>query len=132
MSLSRGFTLIEVLVALAIFAIAAVALLSAQSSQLKTDQRLEDKMLAHWVGLNHLTELELQQAFPETGQGQRKVRMADRDWLLTSKVSPTPSPDVRRIDVAVSEPGTGMNDAPPAITRLSAFLPRPRRQNAND
>ena len=61
----RGFTLLEVLVALAIFAVASVSLLAAQNAQVRTDGRLADKTLAHWAALNRLAEMQLQGLFPD-------------------------------------------------------------------
>lgn len=125
----RGFTLLEVLVALAIFAIAAVALLSAQNGQLVATARLADKRIAHWAALNHLAELQLQRAFPEIGQGQRPVSLAGRDWVITTKVSPTPSRDVRRLDISVAPKAEGFLESQSAVTSLVAFLPRASAEN---
>lgn len=127
----RGFTLLEVLVALAIFAIAAVALLSAQNGQLVTTARLADKRIAHWAALNHLAELQLQRAFPEVGQGQRPVSLAGRDWVITTKVSPTPSRDVRRLDISVALKAEGFLESQSAVTSLVAFLPRALAENSD-
>ncbi|MFN3587075.1 MAG: type II secretion system minor pseudopilin GspI [Moraxellaceae bacterium] len=127
----RGFTLLEVLVALAIFAIAAVALLSAQNGQLVTTARLADKRIAHWAALNHLAELQLQRAFPEIGQGQRPVSLAGRDWVITTKVSPTPSRDVRRLDISVAPKAEGFLESQSAVTSLVAFLPRALAENSD-
>lgn len=122
----RGFTLLEVLVALAIFAVASVSLLTAQNAQLRTDSRLAEKTLAHWAALNRLAELQLQGGFPETGQGQSPARMGDRDWVITTKVEATPSPDVRRLVLSVALKSEVFGDSPPSVTTLIAFLPRPR------
>lgn len=130
---ARGFTLLEVLVALAIFAVAAVALLTAQNAQLRTDNRLAEKSLAHWAALNRLAELQLQGGFPEIGQGQSPARMGDRDWVVTTEVAATPSPDVRRLELSVALKSETFGDTPSAVTTLTAFLPRPRvaASNAN-
>lgn len=130
---ARGFTLLEVLVALAIFAVAAVALLTAQNAQLRTDSRLAEKSLAHWAALNRLAELQLQGGFPEIGQGQSPARMGDRDWVVTTEVAATPSLDVRRLELSVALKSETFGDTPPAVTTLTAFLPRPRvaASNAN-
>ena len=83
---ARGFTLLEVMVALAIFAVASVSLLSAQEAQIRTDSKLADKTLAHWAALNRLAELQLQGNFPDIGQGESPARMGDRDWVVTTKI----------------------------------------------
>lgn len=130
---ARGFTLLEVLVALAIFAVASVSLLTAQNAQLRTDSRLAEKSLAHWAALNRLAELQLQSTFPDVGQGQSPARMGDRDWIITTKVEATPSPDVRRVQLSVALKPDDFGETPLAVTTLTAFLPRPRvaASNAN-
>lgn len=130
---SKGFTLLEVMVALAIFAIAALALLRAQNSQLATDQHLEQKTLAHWVALNHLADLRLQKAFPEVGQGEASTKMADRDWLISTKVQATPVQNVRMLIISVApkpEGGSDFGAKPDPVTSVTGFLSRP--QNNSD
>ena len=55
---STGFTLLEVLVALAVFAVAAIALMKVSESQLQLSNRLEEKTFAHWVALNMVSEMQ--------------------------------------------------------------------------
>lgn len=126
---ARGFTLLEVLVALVVFAIAALSLLSAQNSQITTDQHLEEKTLAHWVALNQLADMRLQKSFPEVGQGESTVKMAGRDWLVSSKVQATPSPNVRLLVIGVAPKNSNGNEGefgkkPDPVTVVTGFLPR--------
>ena len=66
----RGFTLLEVLVALAIFAVVAASVLSASARSLKTAARLEDKTFATWLADNRLQEIQLADAPPVEGREQ--------------------------------------------------------------
>ncbi|MFJ4065513.1 type II secretion system minor pseudopilin GspI [Pseudomonas sp. NPDC089996] len=77
----RGFTLLEVLVALAIFAVLAVAVTTASQHVLAQSQGLEQRLLASWVADNHLTELRLQ---PASAPGQRTldVSLGQHRWTL--------------------------------------------------
>ncbi|MBP7178369.1 MAG: type II secretion system minor pseudopilin GspI [Moraxellaceae bacterium] len=128
----RGFTLLEVLVALAIFAVASVALLAAQNAQLRTDGRLLDKTMAHWAALNRLAEMQLQGEFPDVGQGQGTVSMGDREWVVTTKVEGTPSQDVRRLTFSVAPKVDEFGEESASVTELTGFLPRLRvSANAN-
>lgn len=131
----RGFTLLEVMVALVIFAIAALALLRAQNSQISTDRHLEEKTLAHWVALNHLADMRLQKVFPEVGVAESATQMAGRNWLISTKVQATPTQNVRLLLVSVApkeEGGTEFGQKPDAVTVVTGFLPRPQNtQNAS-
>ncbi len=70
----RGFTLIEVLVALAIVAIGMAALLSALSSSADSASYLRDKTFAEWVALNRIEEVRLASAMPQEGKTRRRSR----------------------------------------------------------
>ncbi|MGH8492088.1 MAG: type II secretion system minor pseudopilin GspI [Moraxellaceae bacterium] len=131
----QGFTLLEVMVALVIFAIAALALLRAQNSQLSTDQHLEEKTLAHWVALNHLADLRLQKTFPEIGQGEATAKMAGREWLISSKVQATPTQNVRLLIISVAPKAEGNADfgkKPDPVTTITGFLPRAQNDTASN
>lgn len=128
----RGFTLLEVLVALAIFAVASVSLLAAQNAQIRTDSRLADKTLAHWVALNRFAEMQLQGSYPDVGQGESSASMGGRDWVIFTKVEGTPSPDVRRITFSVAPKSDEYGEKAGSVTEIVSFLPRTRvAANAN-
>lgn len=96
----RAFTLLEVLVALVIVAVALAALARAGSQALNTQAALEERTLALWVADNVLAEIRLQGASaPGRRQGQR--RMGERDWVWQALIQPAPGDDLMRVDVAV-------------------------------
>lgn len=131
----RGFTLLEILVAVSIFAIAAMALLNAQRTQITTDQHLEEKTFAHWVALNRLAELRLQGVFPDIGQSEVTASMAGREWLVTTKAQGTPTPNVRLITISVAPQPTTQGDKlaekPAPVSVVTGFLPRRESGRAN-
>lgn len=127
----RGFTLLEVMVAMVIFAIAALALLNAQNSQITTDQHLRDKTIAHWVALNQLAEMRLQKRFPDVGESTDTASMGNTDWQLTIKVQATPTSNVRLVIVSVAPKSETMGDKPEAVTTVTGFLPRAQDNNSN-
>lgn len=97
----RAFTLIEVLVALAVVALALLALSRTASVQVQAFDGLRERTLAGWVAANVLAETRLASAFPATGRSDGRVRFAGRDWRWTREVQATPEAAVRRIDVRV-------------------------------
>lgn len=121
-STARGFTLLEVLVALAIFAVAAMALLNAGRDQIQGSGHLEDRTFAHWVALNWIAELQTANSLPDVGHGEKRVSMAGHEWRITTTVENTPVNSVRRLTVDVSYAPGDFGEDPPTITSLTAFV----------
>jgi general secretion pathway protein I len=96
-----GFTLVEVLVALAVVAIALLALTRAASVQVQSFDGLRERTLAGWVGANVLSETRLTTPFPPTGKSDGRMQLAGRDWRWTRDVQATQAAEIRRIDVIV-------------------------------
>lgn len=98
---SRGFTLIEVLVALAVLAISLAAVINSVSANTGNAAHLRDRTLAHWVAMNKVAEVQASAVFPDTGVTKGEALMGERAWLWTMTVAATADPNVRRLDVAV-------------------------------
>ncbi len=98
----RAFTLLEVLVALAIFASVAAVLLTASARSLQNASRLEEKALAGWLADNYLTSQQLADTAPAIGDEQLDLEYAGRQWQLYSETLATSDPGLRRIDVWVA------------------------------
>jgi general secretion pathway protein I len=108
----RGFTLLEVLVALAIFASVAAVLLTASARSLQNAARLEEKALAGWVADNYLTELQLAETPPETGNDSRELAFGGRQWQLYSETVTTSDPGLRRVNLWVALPPSTRDNSP--------------------
>lgn len=76
----QGFTLIEVLVALAIIAISLGAILSTSGSQASSTSYLKQKTIAHWVAMNELTKLQIEKQWPDLGDKTGKTEMVRTEW----------------------------------------------------
>jgi general secretion pathway protein I len=101
---ARGFTLIEVLVALAILAVLATTLVSQSGNFSAQLFRLEDKTVALWVAQNALDEARLEEHPTEAGKPV-EVEMAGRTWLVSRSIKPTERPGFSRIEVSVTREG---------------------------
>jgi len=99
----QGFTLLEVLVALAIFAVLALAMGSAAQHLLVQTRQMEDRLLASWLADNHLTLLRLD-AQAAAGQRQFETQFVQRRWLLDESRQPLPN-GLLQVEVRVSLPG---------------------------
>jgi len=114
----RGFTLLEVLVALVIVALGLIAAFGQVNQTVMTASRLRDKTLAHWVAMNEMTRLRLQGEFPPVGDRSDEVEMARTTWRYTIKVVKTEMATFRRVDISVS-----FADRPDTVvTTLSGLL----------
>jgi general secretion pathway protein I len=97
----HGFTLIEVLAALVIVALGMIAAIQAVTQSARNGTYLREKTLAHWIGMNVLTERRLQAAAPDIAESTGRVEFADQQWQWTKKVTQTQVASLRRIDIAV-------------------------------
>lgn len=96
-----GFTLVEVLVALAITAIALGAGLKAAGALTDNAQRLAEVTAAHWCADNALTELRLARQFPGTGEADFACNQLGRDYRGQLRTQATPNPNFHRVDAVV-------------------------------
>ena len=124
---SRAFTLLEVLVALAIFAIVAAVVLTAAGRSVNNAGRLEALTLAGWIADNRLTELQLQQPAPAIGRDDQELEFGGRKWQTLSDVQTSGTPGLLRIQVWVAavEPQRRNNDGSieqRAVTSLTGFV----------
>lgn len=101
----RGFTLIEVVVAVAVLAVALGAIITGMARYAANAATLREKTVALWVAHNRLTEIGLEPGWPELGTSDGEVRMADIDWRWDMTVAETPDPRVRRVDIEVRPAG---------------------------
>ena len=99
----RGFTLIEVLVALTIVAIALFAGTQATSALARSSQRQADLLLAQICADNTLYSLRLARQMPSVGEGSTECSQANRIFTVELTVRPTPNPSFLRVQANVSD-----------------------------
>lgn len=115
---ARGFTLVEVLVAVAVLAIAMAAVISAMARQADNAGYLKQKTLALLVAHNRLAELQIQGKTPGTGRADGKVEMSGVEWKWQTEVRPTEDDRLRRVEITVSGPAQSSG----SLAQLTGFL----------
>jgi len=119
--LTAGFTLVEVLVALAVLTIALAAVMRALSQSIDTSASLRDRTVAMWVAQNLLTKHQVDRDFPALDTTEGDAEMAGRKWLWRAQVTPAPGePDMRQIHIEVRAAS-----AEQPLARLVGFLSKP-------
>jgi general secretion pathway protein I len=110
---ARGFTLIEVLVALAIVAMAMGALLGTVTSSASSVIYLKEKTIAEWVALNRLTEVRIAKNMPDLGRRTGKSDMGGMRWQWEEEVTELPIKGMIRIEVRARPTGEAVDDTRP-------------------
>jgi general secretion pathway protein I len=101
----EGFTMIEVLVALAIIAVALAASLRAVGSLATGEADLHRRLLAGWSADNALAQLHLAHTWPDVGTQSFDCSQGNLQLICTERVSATPNPIFRRVELSVTTPG---------------------------
>lgn len=116
---ARGFTLMEMLVAVGVLAIALGAIIGNAARYADSAAGLRDKSIALFVARNRMTELELSPTWPATGRANEDVEMGGLKWTWRTEVKTTPDPNLRRVDVRVEKKG---DKSGAAFATLSGFI----------
>jgi len=97
----RGFTLVEVLVAMTILAVGASALVSASGASAFRSGKLREREVGRWVAANHLNTLQALPAWPAIGAKNIEVEMVKQRWHVRTRTSKVQDADLRRLDIEV-------------------------------
>ncbi len=116
---ARGFTLVEVLVAVAVIAISLAAGLRAAGVLIDNSQRLSDVIAAQWCAENHLVNLKLTRQFPGVGETEFACEQLGRRYSGRAQVAATQYGDLRLVDARISD------ESGRQLVRLSTLLYRP-------
>ena len=112
----HAFTLLEVLVALAVLTLGLGTVIKVAGTQASQLAYLKDKTIALWVANNKINEVQLDK-WPSTGTSTGHEFMADQDWDWKLKVSNTQDKDLRRLDIEVNH----ANEDGEPVVRFIAF-----------
>lgn len=118
LSKRKGFTLLEVLIAMVIFGTTVAFLLRNINQQLHAHNGISVKTVAHWVAMNKMAENRLLDNWPPIGVTRGQVEMRNREWYWLQTVSKTSEADLRQIEIEVR-----MNESDDnAETRFIGFM----------
>lgn len=117
---AAGFTLIEILVAVAILAVALAA--TTRAASMATDGALETRhrLLATWAAQNRVAEIRARRLFPPAATTRLATEQGGLALAIEETVTDTPNPALRRIDLAVAD----ARDPDRVLTRLTAYAAR--------
>jgi general secretion pathway protein I len=120
-----GFTLLEVLVALAVFAIAGTALLGSTQNNISHLSRIDKQTIARWVADNQLVELQLATQWPPKN-AKGDVRMAEQKWYWQLQVVKTTDANMRAVTVNIFDAA----DSDKPIYALMTYVANPSKGKA--
>lgn len=112
-----GFTLVEILVALAVLAIALTAAAHSLGSAADTTAALRERTLARWVAEDRLAELELRREWPALDSKEGDAEMGGRKFHWIQETGVTPVTRMRRVELSVLLPGAKV-----PLAHLTGFL----------
>ena len=134
LSPSRGFTLVEVLVALMIVAMGLAALMVAVSGTARTSGYLRDKTLAQWMALNRLSEVRLNLTKFGQNTDAGELNFANRTWHYDTRYFDTSIATMKRVVVRVYAGDTKTKGSPLAesVGFLGSSVGQPGNSNSSD
>jgi len=117
---SSGFTLIEVMVAMAIAALGLAAVAASVSQMVDAGVAMQQRTYASWIAHNKIAELRLANVIPDVSESSGDTTYANREWTWRATVSETGVENLFRVDVQV-----GLADGDENIRTVTGFIGEP-------
>lgn len=99
---TRGFTLIEVMVALTIVAFSLTAVGASMSQMIDAATTMRDRTYASWIAQNKITEIRLANTIPDVGTSSGEIEFGNTNWEWNVAISESGIENFMRIDVSIS------------------------------
>ena len=119
----KGFTLLEVMVALVFFSLIGMVLQQVTASTVNQYLSVRHKMFSSWLAENKLTELQLSKSLPPAKESKEDVEFANEEWQIISKIKKTENPDINKVDVEIYHIDASSNEKHRKLT-LTGFIGR--------
>ena len=113
-----GFTLFEVLIALAVAAVALTAAVQLIGFYVGNSAGIQERVYAHWAASNLLVSGQLDDPWPDVGVENGEIELAGHDWHWRKAVVETPYATVRRVEVQVFSDAASDD----FVARLSGYV----------
>lgn len=123
-----GFTLLEVLVSLAILSLVMLVLGQTLGSSIRAYDHLDQKTRAWLVASDKLVELQVYASWPQVGQQSDRVTRGGSDWLVETQVSKGPFPSTRQVTIRVTLQKLAEKGG--SLYTLKALIGKPANNNA--
>ena len=127
MRAERGFTLIEVMVALAIVALSLTAMAASMNTMIDNASTMRERTYASWIAQNKIAELRLAGELPEVGTNSGELDYGGTQWSWRTVISETGVESFMRIDVTVS-----LLDSDYDIRTVTGFVGLPPGRNVTN
>ena len=118
-----GFTLIEVMMAMLVFAAVAMIQQEVTASTVSQYLNIKNKIVASWIAENKIVELQIAKSLPAIKEYKEDIEYANASWQVISKVSKTANEDIHKLDVDVYLVDEQSGDKSKKLT-LSSMLGR--------
>ena len=117
---SRAFTLVEVMVALAIIALSLTAIAAKMSRMIDTSNSMRERTYASWIAQNKITELRLANVLPEVSTTSGDIDYANSNWRWRAVISESGIENLFRVDVEVYDTSGDV-----LIRKVTGFIGEP-------
>jgi general secretion pathway protein I len=119
---SKGFTLMEILLALTIMGIAVAAMTRSSGSAINNYAGLRDRTLAHWEAMNQVAMLQISDEWVAPGKKTGTSKMANQEWKWEIMAKETSDPELRKIDIRIKKKNAPDDST---LASLVVFISKP-------
>jgi general secretion pathway protein I len=120
---TEGFTLIEVMVALAVVSIGLLATLNASNQETRAAIMNQNKMTSFWLMKNKISEIRINEPWPATRQQKDSVKLYEQDWYWQSIGETTANPLIRKVTISFAQTAADAKSNP--VIEQTIYLGKP-------